>query len=105
MIHTAVSKCDVQLAPELYERVLLTGGNMSFPGMAQRIQKELDALVATDSSIDAKVKVTVKRLPSVPSWTGGSLIGVLSGFKSLCTTWREYAESGPSFIHRKCVYS
>jgi actin-related protein len=61
-------------------QVVLTGGSTAFPGMAARVQKELEAL---KDGMQAEVRV-VGPLPHVSAWAGGSLVGQRSGFESRC---------------------
>jgi actin len=67
-------------------------------GIADRMKKELDAIVP--SSIKVKVIAAPERKYSV--WIGGSILASLSSFGPQWITKQEYDECGPSIVHRKC---
>lgn len=110
MVRTAVNACDdAEVRTALWERVVLDGGSMRFPGIAARLQRELEALVATGAQGGGvaeclegtagpgttAVKVEVKaQLPNVCAWVGGSLTGVLGDFAARCVTRSQYEEGG-----------
>jgi actin beta/gamma 1 len=43
-IYNSIMKCDVDIRKDLYANTLLAGGNTMFPGIADRMQKEMSAL-------------------------------------------------------------
>jgi actin beta/gamma 1 len=47
-IYNSIMRCDVDLKKDLYGNVVLSGGNTMFPGIADRMQKELTALAPLD---------------------------------------------------------
>lgn len=69
-----------------------------YPGIADRMQKELTSLAP--SSMSVKVHAPPERKYSV--WIGGSILASLSTFQQLWISKQEYDESGPSIVHRKC---
>jgi actin-related protein len=69
-----------------------------YPGIADRMQKEIVALAP--SSMKVKVVAPPERKYSV--WIGGSILASLSTFQQMWVTKQDYDESGPSIIHRKC---
>lgn len=69
-----------------------------YPGIADRMQKEIVALAP--SSMKVKVVAPAERKYSV--WIGGSILASLSTFQQMWVTKQEYDESGPSIVHRKC---
>ncbi len=100
MVHAVISKCDAVLQPELCECVVITGGSMRFPGMADRLQRELSALFAHNDALTVKV---LGPRDNLTAWAGGSLFGQTSGFRAACVTRSEYEESGPGIVHSKCA--
>merc|ERR1719223_471569 len=44
--YESIMKCDVDVRKELYKNVVLSGGTTVFPGVTERMEKELKALVA-----------------------------------------------------------
>lgn len=69
-----------------------------FPGIPERLSKEVTALAP--STMKIKVVAPPERKFSV--WIGGSILSSLSTFQAMWITRAEYDESGPSIVHRKC---
>lgn len=69
-----------------------------FPGIADRMQKELTALAP--STMKIKIIAPPERKYSV--WIGGSILASLSTFQQMWISKEEYDEAGPSIVHRKC---
>ena len=67
-----------------------------FPGISDRMQKELLAL--SPSSMKVKIVAPPERKYSV--WIGGSILASLSTFQNLWCSKQEYDESGPGIVHR-----
>ncbi|KYR00861.1 actin [Tieghemostelium lacteum] len=83
---------------DLYGNVVLSGGTTMFPGIADRMNKELTALAP--STMKIKIIAPPERKYSV--WIGGSILASLSTFQQMWISKEEYDESGPSIVHRKC---
>ncbi len=75
-----------------------SGGTTMFPGIGERMTKELTALAP--STMKIKVVAPPERKYSV--WIGGSILSSLSTFQSMWISKAEYDESGPAIVHRKC---
>ena len=69
-----------------------------FLGFADRMQKELSSLVA--SNVKLRVVAPPERKYSV--WIGGSILASLSSFQQMWISKEEYDECGPGIVHRKC---
>merc|ERR1711966_366867 len=69
-----IMKCDVDIRKDLYANIVLSGGTTMFPGISERMSKEITALAPAS----------------------------LSPFQSMWISKEEYDESGPSIVHRKC---
>jgi actin-related protein len=93
-----VMKCDVDIRKDLYANIVLSGGTTMFPGIAERLTKELTALAPAAMRI--KVVAPPERKYSV--WIGGSILASLSTFQQMWISKAEYDESGPGIVHRKC---
>ncbi|KAJ6514728.1 actin 2 [Mycena vulgaris] len=94
----SIRKCDLDIRRDLYANVVLSGGSTMFPGIADRMQKELVAMAP--SSIRVRIVAPPERKYSV--WIGGSILSSLSTFQNMWVTKQEYDESGPGIVHRKC---
>ncbi|CAN6914710.1 unnamed protein product [Brassica oleracea] len=96
--YNSIMKCDVDIRKDLYSNIVLSGGTTMFPGIADRMSKEITALAP--SSMKIKVVAPPERKYSV--WIGGSILASLSTFQQMWIAKAEYDESGPSIVHRKC---
>jgi actin-related protein len=94
----SIMKCDVDIRKDLYSNVVLSGGTTMFPGIGERMTKELTALAP--STMKIKVIAPPERKYSV--WIGGSILSSLSTFQQMWISKGEYDESGPTIVHRKC---
>ncbi|EPZ34174.1 DUF1604 domain-containing protein [Rozella allomycis CSF55] len=96
--YNSIMKCDVDIRKDLYGNIVLSGGTTMYPGIAERIQKEITALAP--SSMKIKIVAPPERKYSV--WIGGSILASLSTFQQMWISKQEYDESGPAIVHRKC---
>lgn len=97
-LYNSIMKCDVDIRKELYANIVLSGGTTMFPGIADRMQKEVSALAPPTM----KVKIIASPERKYSSWIGGSILASLSTFQQMWISKQEYDESGPSIVHRKC---
>ncbi|XP_074267947.1 actin-11-like [Silene latifolia] len=98
MVYNSIRKCDVGLMACLFGNIVLSGGTTMFPGLSQRLRKEITALAPNH----VWVKIVAPPERQYSTWLGGSVLASLSTFQQLWVTKAEYDESGPSFVHRKC---
>merc|ERR1711931_224270 len=84
--YNSIMKSDIDIRKDLYANTVLSGGTTMFPGIADRMQKEIFAPPERKYSC----------------WIGGSILASLSTFSSMWITKAEYEESGPAIVHRKC---
>jgi actin-related protein len=98
MTFQSIMKCDIDVRKDLYANIVMSGGSTMFPGIADRLSKEVTALAP--SSMKIKVYAPPERKFSV--WIGGSILSSLSTFQTMWITKSEYEESGPGIVHRKC---
>ncbi|CAD6343943.1 unnamed protein product [Miscanthus lutarioriparius] len=96
--YNSIMKCDVDIRKDLYGNIVLSGGSTMFPGIADRMSKEITSLAP--SSMKIKVVAPPERKYSV--WIGGSILASLSTFQQMWISKEEYDESGPAIVHRKC---
>jgi actin-related protein len=94
----SIKICDVDIRKDLYGNIVLSGGTTMYPGLPERMQKELSSLAP--STVKVKVVAPPERKYSV--WIGGSILASLSTFQQMWISKQEYDESGPSIVHRKC---
>ena len=61
---------------DLYENIVLSGGSTMYPGISERLEKEM--IVFAPNKYKVKVNAPEKRKLSV--WIGGSILSALSTF-------------------------
>merc|ERR1712223_1683667 len=83
-------------AKNAYANTVMSGGTTMYPGIADRMQKEITALAPSN----IKIIAPPERKYSV--WIGGSILASLSTFQQMWISKQEYDECGPSIVHRKC---
>ncbi|CAH3169733.1 unnamed protein product [Pocillopora meandrina] len=96
--YNSIMKCGIDIRKDLYANTVLSGGSTMFPGIADRMQREITALAPPTMKI--KIIAPPERKYSV--WIGGSILASLSTFQQMWISKQEYDESGPSIVHRKC---
>ena len=97
-LFNSINKCDGDIRRDLYTNIVLSGGSTMFPGIAERMQKEITYLAP------AKYKPNVIASPDrkYSVWIGGSILATLSTFQDMWISKQEYEEVGPGIVHRKC---
>eukprot|EP01124_Arcella_intermedia_P027673 TRINITY_DN5464_c1_g1_i1.p1 TRINITY_DN5464_c1_g1~~TRINITY_DN5464_c1_g1_i1.p1 ORF type:complete len:368 (-),score=114.72 TRINITY_DN5464_c1_g1_i1:15-1118(-) len=92
-----IMDCDVDIRKDLFGNIVLSGGSTLFPGIAERLHKELMRLAPT---MNIRIVAFPERKYSV--WIGGSMVGGLSTFEQMCISKDEYDDIGSIIVHRKC---
>ena len=82
---------------DLYANTVLSGGTTMYPGIADRMQKEITSLAP--STMKIKIIAPPERKYSV--WIGGSILASLSTFQEMWISKQEYDECGPGIVHIK----
>ena len=97
--YNSIMKCDVDIRKDLYANTVLSGGSTMYPGISDRMQKEIAALAPPTMKI--KIIAPPERKYSV--WIGGSILASLPTFQQMWISKQEYDESGPSIVHQICI--
>ena len=92
--YNSIMKCDIDIRKDLYANIVLSGGSTMFPGIAERMQKEMMALAPPTMKIN--IIAPPERKYNV--WIGGSILACHPSFQEMWYTKQEYDESGP--FHR-----
>ena len=95
-IYNSILMCDEDIRKDLYANIVLSGGNTMYPGIADRMQKEITAL----APFTMKIKVIAPPERKSSAWIGGSIIASLTTFQQMWIRRQEYDETGPSIVHR-----
>lgn len=84
--------CEEEAWPHLLSNIVLTGGSSKFPGMENRLSKEVKSLAPAEFEIN----VFLPENPITYAWEGGSLLSNDPGYSSLVVKREEYEEEGQS---------
>ena len=95
-IYGSVSACDIDLRKELYQNIVLSGGSTMFPGLKERLHKELSELVP--ENVEIRIVAPPERRYSV--WIGGSILASLKTFQRLWISKKEFEDQGASVAKR-----
>jgi len=76
----------------------MSGGTTMYPGIAERLSKELTNMAPSAM----KIKVIAPAERKFLVWIGGSILSSLSTFQTSWITKQEYQETGSTIVHRKC---
>nr|CDJ81155.1 Actin actin domain containing protein [Haemonchus contortus] len=96
--YNSIMACDIDIRKDLYANIVLSGGTTMFPGINDRMKKDLTSLAP--STMRIKIMAPPERKYSV--WIGGSVLASLSTFQMMWITKSEYDEYGAAIVHRKC---
>jgi len=97
-LYNSIISGDIDIRKDLYANTVLSGGTTMYPGIADRMQKEITSLAP--STMKIKIVAPPERKYSV--WIGGSILSSLSTFQTMWITKEEYDETGPGIVHKKC---
>ena len=100
MIITSINKVDIDLRKNLYNNVLISGGNTLFKGIQEKFHSEIKNLAPKNMKV--KLHTPGNRLLSC--WSGGNVISILEIFKKMWVSREEWIEKGnKSIIHIKTI--
>ena len=96
--YNSIMKCDVDIRKDLYSNIVMSGGTTMYPGIPERLSKEVTALAPSTM----KIKVVAPAERKFLVWIGGSILSSLSTFQTMWISKDEYKETGATIVHRKC---
>ena len=82
MVYQSIMKCDLDVRKDLYANVIMSGGSTMFPGITERMSKELQNLIPPATKINVVGPPERQFLP----WIGGSILSSLSTFQAMWIT-------------------
>lgn len=56
--YNSIMKCDIDIRKDLYANNVLSGGTTMYPGIADRMQKEITALAPSTMKIKVNIRTT-----------------------------------------------
>ena len=98
--YDSIQKCDIDIRKDLYNCIVLSGGNTMFKGLPERLTKEIKYFAP--DSMKEEIKVIASPERKFASWNGGSILSTVSTFDKEWITKTEYEESGTTIVHNKC---
>lgn len=98
MVYESIGVCDIRLQNDMYNNIVMAGGNSLLPSLSQRVERMLAKLALSTTKI--RLLTTPERKFS--TWIGGSILASLSTFKHMWVNRSEYEEHGPKAVHHKC---
>ena len=99
LVYDAIMQCDADIRPELFATIVLAGGSSMFPGIAERLTAELTAMAPKSMKVQVVAPPKRRHL----AWRGGAKLASQSSFAQAMISAAEYAENGPTIVHRKCM--
>ncbi|CAL8082772.1 unnamed protein product [Calicophoron daubneyi] len=99
-LYRSVMNCTVDVRRDLFANIVLSGGSTMFPGLPERLQRDVTHLL---SSNPMRVRVVARADREYFVWVGGSILASLSTFQKMWVTKEQYDETGPSAITEHIV--
>ena len=99
MVFNSISKADINIKNKLYNTVILTGGNVLFRGMEEKMKGNLEKRAPKHMEI----KIRINNNPQISCWNGGNIISSLSSFRKMWVTKNDWTEKGKKIVQDKCI--
>ena len=94
----SIQNCDKNLEKELYNNIILSGGNTMYDGFPERLTKEMKILAS--QSMKDEINILASNDRNLAAWKGASILSTTSLFDNKWITKKEYEEKGPSVVHK-----
>ena len=98
MVVDAIGKTDIDIRRDLFQNIIITGGNTCFRGFMDRLQKQVPDVAPQN----VRVKVISSAEKRFTPWVGGSILSSCGSFQQMWMSKQEYEEHGAIMIERKC---
>ena len=110
LVFGVINSCDINLRPELYKHIVLSGGSTMFPGLPSRLEKEMRALYLADvakgdEAQAAKLKLRIEDPPRRKHmvFLGGSVLAdIMKDQDAFWMSREEYEEKGVDKVLERC---
>jgi len=101
MIQGTINNCDADIRRDLYNNLILCGGNSNIKGLEKRLAHEVCNIAppAFSPKIVLGPGGTFNRQNCI--WIGGSILGSLGFFQEMWVTKAQYEEDGSNIVLRK----
>merc|ERR1712053_15707 len=94
-LHQSIQNCDLDARMDLMKNIIVSGGSTMFPGLVERMTKEMKELAEPGARDEINIEAPGERKFSV--WCGGAVLAG-SGFDQWLTK-SDYEEQGASAVH------
>jgi actin-related protein len=94
IILRSIRNCDISIRKEMYENIVLSGGNTMLKGFEERLHKELVKEAPQNTSLNIVAPGNRNYL----AWKGGALLANMSTFEKMWVSKKEYDEHGENAI-------
>jgi len=110
LVFDCIQSSDMNVRPELYKHIVLSGGSTMYPGLPSRLEKEIKHLHMThvckgDREQSAKLKLRIEDPPRRKHmvFLGGSVLAdIMKDKEAFWMTKAEYEEKGITEVLKKC---
>jgi actin-related protein len=99
IILDSISKCDISTRKELYNNIVLGGGNTFIKGFESRLKSEIEEIKKRNCGI-----VSLKER-NYSAWIGASGISSMSNFNNKWVSRNEYFEYGGKLFERDYLFN
>ncbi|MFX0061217.1 MAG: actin, cytoplasmic 2 [Candidatus Hermodarchaeota archaeon] len=99
-IYKSIQKCENKMQQEFYQNIVLTGGSSLFPGLKERLHKELTQMLPEAT----KVRIIASPERNLFAWLGGSIFASQRFFSKFLVWRTDYQEHG-SIVARQGILS
>ncbi|XP_064487159.1 uncharacterized protein LOC135399259 isoform X2 [Ornithodoros turicata] len=96
LVHRAVQECSMDIRREMARSIYLSGAGTLLPGLPQRLESELDALLP--SSVSPKVHASPYR--EHMAFLGASTMASTSAFDEVCISRQEWRQRGTACLSK-----
>ncbi len=93
LLHGSVQEAPIDYRKALLGNIVLSGGSTMFANFAQRLQKDLTAMVNTSVNVKMAQDPQMQRFAV---WHGASVLAENPNFENVLFTKAQYAETGPA---------
>ncbi|XP_060855730.1 uncharacterized protein LOC132933473 [Metopolophium dirhodum] len=99
LIHRACSACDYKEQKNMYNNIILAGGNTMFQFLPIRLEKMIADLVTSSTNIQIKADPERK----FSTWLGGAVLASMPSYQQMWISKETYEEKGSAAIHEKSL--
>ncbi|MFX1256846.1 MAG: actin, cytoplasmic 2, partial [Promethearchaeota archaeon] len=102
-IMEVVESCDVDIRPDLWNNIFLSGGSSMFPNLKSRIYQELELELAKKKKKNQGIRIIAPRERTFSVWVGGSILATIPEFSDNWITRAKYFKEGIDFIIKNLI--